>query len=153
MNTQQTLQNIQTQLDDLQLSMRQNLENVQSLQEQVKRLMHKATQKTQESKKAKKILIVTMPDNRQISYSTGVQTFLTVIDKIGIEKVRILNLTSCGIPLIALYRSETYVQQRKSICGKYWVTVHGSTEGKASGLRKIASSLNINIEIEIVESQ
>ena len=105
--------------------------------------------------KVKYTLIVTMPDGERIKNKKPTDTFVNVIEKIGIEKVRDLNLIAVGasknravpLPLISPY-SDPH-SQRKS--GSYFIAVGNSTLQKGKWLEEIASHLRITMKVCVRE--
>ena len=94
-------------------------------------------------------LVVTMPDGEKINCRKATDTFCEVIEKIGIEKVKSLELILCGIPLIAIDWEGTYQQKRRSKCDNYFITTHGSVANLAAKLKEIAENLVVNMKVEI----
>lgn len=92
-------------------------------------------------------LFVTMPNGDEINHSKSVDTFVEVIEKLGIERVRNLNKKYL-IPLISTSEHHTYTQ-RKS--GRYYIMANTSTKVKERLLKEIASELGEPLKVEIVE--
>ena len=100
-------------------------------------------------------LVVTMPDGERIESKKPTDTFVTVIEKIGVEKVRDLNISAVGVsknravplPLISPY-SDPHTQ-RKS--GSYFIAVGNSTLQKKKWLKEIASRLGIKMKVCVLE--
>jgi hypothetical protein len=105
--------------------------------------------------KVKYTLIVMMPDGERIENKKPTDTFVNVIEKIGIERVRDLNIIATGVsknravplPLISPY-SDPH-SQRKS--GSYFIAVGNSTPQKKKWLQEIASRLGIKMEVCVRE--
>ena len=105
--------------------------------------------------KVKYTLIVTMSDGERIEDKKPTDTFVNVIEKIGIEKVRNLNIIAVGesknravpLPLISPYGDPH--SQRKS--GPYFIAVGNSTPQKKKWLQEIASRLGIEMEVCVHE--
>ena len=83
-----------------------------------------------------------------IACRKATDTFCKVIEKIGIEKVKSLDLMLCSIPLIASDWKGTYQQKHPSKCGNYFITTHGSIATLASKLKEIADGLRIDMRVE-----
>lgn len=100
-------------------------------------------------KNKNKGLLVTMPDGEQINHKVSATTFAEVIKKLGIEKVKNLRpeLKLNATPLISTFDHPTY-DQRKS--GQYYIMTHSDTKTKKRFLERIASDLNIQLKVEIV---
>ena len=98
-------------------------------------------------------LVVTMPNGEKVNCRRAADTFCEAIEKIGIEKVKSLELILCNIPLIAIDWEGTYQQKHKSKCDNYFITTHGSVVTLAAKLKEIAGGLGVNMEVEIVDKQ
>lgn len=107
------------------------------------------------TKRVEYTLIVTMPDGERIERKKPTDTFVTVIEKVGIEKVRDLDIPAVGVsknrpvplPLISPY-SDPHTQ-RKS--GSYFIAVGNSTLQKKKWLKEIASRLGIKMKVCVLE--
>ena len=95
-------------------------------------------------------LRVIMSDG-DIAYRKATDTFCEVIEKIGIEKVKSLELILCSIPLIASDWEGTYQQKHRSKCGNYFITTHGSVATLAKKLKEIDRKLRVNMTVEIFD--
>ena len=100
-------------------------------------------------KNKNKGLLVTMPDGEQINHKVSATTFAEVIEKLGIEKVKNLRpeLKLNATPLISTFDHSTY-DQRKS--GQYYIMTHSDTKTKKRLLERIASDLDIQLKVEII---
>ena len=78
----------------------------------------------------------------QIRLSTGAQTFVEVIEKIGIERVKDLGLISRRVPLIDT-SDHLGINQRKS--GIYFIATSSSTPRKIRFLNIIADQLDVDL--------
>ena len=92
-------------------------------------------------------LFVTMPNGKVVNHSRSVDTFVEVIEKLGVERVRDLNKKYI-IPLISTSKDPTY-GQRKS--GRYYIMTNTDTKTKRRLLEEIAAALDETLKIEIVE--
>ena len=101
--------------------------------------------------KVKYTLIVTMPDGERIEYKKPTDTFVSVIEKIGIERVKDLNIIAVGVsknrpdPLPLISRDTDPHSQRKS--GSYFIAVGNSTLKKKKWLQEIASRLGVEMKV------
>ena len=93
-------------------------------------------------------LRVTMPDGKVIDRKHARDTFVEVIEKVGIDRVKRLNIIINSIPLISTSKDPER-QQRK--LGEYYIYVGKSTRHKEQLLNKIASNLRIDLQVEQVE--
>lgn len=95
----------------------------------------------------RKGLRVTLPNGKIIQETIAAQTFLRVIEEIGIEKVKSLNLIVNNHPLISYQQSSQYNQHKLN---GHLVMTHSSTDQKKRTLEDIAHKLNIRIKVDIV---
>ena len=100
------------------------------------------------SKKTLTRLVVTMPNGTEIAHSNASDTFVEVIQKLGIPEVENLNKTCNGVPLISTSDNPTYTQRK---LGKYYIITHSQTQTKKRLLEEIASDLGITLKVEIVQ--
>lgn len=92
-------------------------------------------------------LVVTMPDGERVECPTIRDTFVEVIEKLGIEKVAALGISRRGIPLIATSEYPNCSQRRS---GSYYILVDVVTKDKKRDLMKIAEGLGVELNVEIV---
>lgn len=110
----------------------------------------KVSPPTSGSKKAwTKRLLVTMPSGEIISNTFSSKTFAEVIEKLGVERVKSLELWQSGIPLISTEKHSVYNQQKS---GVYYIMTNTSTEEKKKLLDEIALKLKISekLKVEII---
>ncbi len=108
-------------------------------------------QKTKKEEIAPKTLLrVTMPDGSVIERKKAKDTFIDVIRRIGIDKVRPLGLKFCKIPIISNTKDDKYGKAQHLIEGGWYILTHSSTADKKKQLEKIAKSLHLPMVIEIV---
>ena len=94
-------------------------------------------------------LVVTMPTGKKIAHDIGADTFVEVIEKLGIEKVKDLGDKVRRSPLILTSKPDKpNLNPRKS--GRYYIVTHGTAGVKKKILEKIASELGIHLQVEIV---
>ncbi len=89
-------------------------------------------------------LTVIMEDGQEICHSRVSETFVKVIEKIGVEKVKTLDIIINAIPLIDTYQHPIYSQTKSS---NYYITTHSSTNTKIERLNEIKRRLNLNFKI------
>ena len=80
-----------------------------------------------------KRLIVTMPDGEKIDHDISTNTFVEVIEKLGIERIKRLGRKVRRIPLISTLNHSTYGQRK---LGQYYIMTNTSTKEKKDFLRK-----------------
>lgn len=94
-------------------------------------------------------LRVTMPDGSVIHHQSGKETYIEVLEKLGLEKVMKVrpNIVS----------KEQFSQKSKGVKrGEYWVrgTISfGGTKSRKTELDKIAVLLGVKLKVEIVEKK
>ena len=93
-------------------------------------------------------LFVTMPDGKIINHSVSATTFVEVIEKLGIERVRNLERRELGIPFIDTTPHSRYSQHKSE---QYYILTNNSTEKKQRNLKEIASALGVQLQVEIVD--
>ena len=87
-------------------------------------------------------------DGTWISENTGIDTFIEVIKTIGIEKVKDLNLSVNGIPLIADYDYDSKAQREvETETGTYWIVSGTNNERKKRILEDLADRINIDMTV------
>ncbi len=90
---------------------------------------------------------VQFPDGTEYSYHNVTDTFVQTIQKIGLERVRNLNIETSSVTLISTSKHPKYSQRH---LGKYYLMVDLSTRNKFNILQKINKMLNLGLKIEIV---
>ncbi|MDE0089393.1 MAG: type I restriction endonuclease [Candidatus Poribacteria bacterium] len=91
---------------------------------------------------------VTMSDGEVIERKNGLTTFIEVIEKLGIERVKDLNLIRNTIPLISTSKDPAHAQHQ---LGDYYIVKRMSTKNKKRILDRIAKELEIDLEVELVD--
>ncbi len=86
-------------------------------------------------------------DGRVFKTPVAADTFVDVIEAIGVARVRSLGLIWNKIPLVSTTEDKKY-SQRKS--GQFYIITHSPTESKRAQLMKIANKLGLNIKVEII---
>ncbi len=99
------------------------------------------------TKSVKTNLRVTMQNGRVIQQPSAAQAMVEAIEEFGIEKVRNLGHTVCGVDLVSKSRHEKYNQ---NTTGDYFICTHSCTKNKQQLLLEIAESLGQKITVEIV---
>lgn len=98
----------------------------------------------------KTLLRVTMPDGTVIENAKAKDTFVEVISRIGIERVRQLGLKFCKVPIISNTRDAKYGKAQVPVDGGWLILTHSSTNDKKKQLDKMAKALKIKMKVEIV---
>ena len=92
-------------------------------------------------------LIVAMPNGEMIAETRGMDTFVNVIEKLGIEWVRSLGIVavqSRNLPLISDYEDPQQSQRRS---GSYYIASNNSTSQKKKWLDEIERRLKIGMTV------
>ena len=93
-------------------------------------------------------LFVTMADGEIINHKVSATTFVEVIEKLGIERVKNLERRELGIPFIDTTPHSRYSQHKSE---QYYILTNNSTEKKQRNLKEIASALGVQLQVEIVD--
>ena len=91
---------------------------------------------------------VTMSDGEVIERKSGIVTFIEVIEKLGIESVKDLNLIRNTIPLISTSKHPDREQHQR---GQYYIVSRISAKDKKRILDRIAKELEIDLKVELVD--
>ena len=95
-----------------------------------------------------KRLRVTLSDGEVIEHKNGLDTFFDVIERLGIERVKDLNLIRNTIPLISTSKHPEREQRQR---GQYYIVSRITAKVKKKILDQIAKKLEIDLEVELVE--
>ena len=88
-------------------------------------------------------LAVTMPDGERICHRYGQDTFVEVIEKLGIKKVKSLHIQFGETPLIG-----TEYGYKSKECPGYYICVRNTTAKKAEILEEISERLNVRLLVD-----
>lgn len=95
-------------------------------------------------------LVVTMPDGERIERPLIKDTFVEVIEKLGIEKVAALDISRQKIPLVAVSK---YPDRYQRLSGSYYILTDTTTIDKKRDLMKIAKGLGVELKVEIIPKE
>ncbi len=95
-----------------------------------------------------KRLRVTFPGEKPIEHKNGIDTFIAVIEKLGIEDVKDLNIIRNTIPLISTSKDPKRKQHQ---CGKYHIASRLSAKNQERTLNQIATRLEKDLQVELVD--
>lgn len=99
------------------------------------------------------VFTVSFPDGTVISESKAVETFVKVVKKIGVSKVREVveaeNLKFCRVPVISNRRDKKYGTSQKELGGGWLLITHSSNLLKKSFLEKISDKLNLGLKVTV----
>lgn len=93
-------------------------------------------------------LLVSFPTGVKIKNTLAMNTFCEVVEKIGLQKVKNLNIRSYGSNLVSNIKNHTY-RQKKSKNG-YYIITQTSTSQKKKHLELISKKLNLDLIVEII---
>ncbi len=103
-------------------------------------------QKKSGTRQPNKTLVVTMQDGTVFNDKKTADTYCKVIQRIGLERVRNLNIMASGLNIVSTSK-DPHRQQKK--VGGYFLFTTTSTNKKADILRRIAGRLNLYLKIEV----
>ncbi|MGD0651268.1 MAG: hypothetical protein ABSA97_09045 [Verrucomicrobiia bacterium] len=105
---------------------------------------------TAHEKAPKSTLRVTLPTGDIVEEYFAADTFALAIKALGIDKVRSLNITETGIPLIDSTKHPQYSQRKVD---GWYICTHSNTHRKKEVLERIAKKLGVRIKIEVQEAE
>ena len=98
-------------------------------------------------------LSVTFPDGTIIASKKGTDTFVQVVKKIGVARVRQVveekNLKFCKVPVISNRRDAKYGRSQKDLGDGWLLITHSNNRMKKEFLEKVSNTLNLGLIIEI----
>ncbi len=95
----------------------------------------------------KTLLKVTFSDKTIICERKVVETFVKTLQKIGLDKVKALDIVSNGFPLVGNKKNDKNYNQYQ-VATDVFIMVHTDTNTKIKFLQKISDSLNLGLIIE-----
>ena len=97
--------------------------------------------------KTKDKLLIKMPDGEYIANDSALETFLEAVWQLGIDEIRMKELSWGGNPLIT--RSKM-VNNQVQVDSDRWIIVPNTTKDKVKLLRVIGAMLHVKMEISII---
>lgn len=98
-------------------------------------------------------LSVTFPDGTIIASKKAKDTFVQVVKKIGVARVRQVveekNLKFCKVPVISNRRDAKYGRSQKDLGDGWLLITHSNNRMKKEFLEKVSNTLNLGLIIEI----
>ena len=98
-------------------------------------------------------LSVTFPDGTIIASKKATDTFVQVVKKIGVARVRQVveekNLKFCKVPVISNRRDAKYGRSQKDLGDGWLLITHSNNRMKKEFLEKVSNTLNLGLIIEI----
>ena len=94
-------------------------------------------------------LIVTMPDGEIIDHQHGKDTYIDVLEKLGLEEVMRVHPQTVATEPFYSHREqwENLNVQR----GEFYINLNNGTPGKKRILEEIANSLGVQLKVELIE--
>ena len=96
----------------------------------------------------KTVLRVQFPDGTVIQDKKAKVTFTQAIRKIGLMRVRNLNIAFCGVPIVSNTLDKKYGKAQVHVEGGLYVMTHSSTRDKKKQLDRISQALNLGLIVE-----
>ncbi len=96
----------------------------------------------------KTVLRVQFPDGTVIQDKKAKVTFTQTIRKIGLMRVRNLNIAFCGVPIVSNTLDKKYGKAQVHVEGGLYVMTHSSTRDKKKQLDRISQALNLGLIVE-----
>lgn len=98
-------------------------------------------------------MTVYFPDGTIIAEKTAVETFVAVVKKIGVSKVRRVveeyNLKFCKVPVISNRRDAKYGKSQKDLGGGWLLITHSNNPMKKSFIEKVSDVLELGIKVTL----
>ena len=101
----------------------------------------------------KAILRVTLEDGTVLENENASETFIAVIEHIGIQKVKQLNIRMYYRPIIDTTPHPRYRTQCKKLSDGEYLLVLSTTERKAQIINSIANHYGLSIKAELIENK
>jgi predicted type IV restriction endonuclease len=92
-------------------------------------------------------LKITFADGTVLEDHKASVAFAKAIEKIGIERVKTLQLICSTVPLISTTEHLRYTQAK---VGNYYIMTYTSTESKKNTLDQVANALGITLDVQII---
>jgi hypothetical protein len=108
-----------------------------------------SVKRTRKPSVRKKIEVI-FPDNTVICHSMVVNTMVEVIQKIGIERVRSLDIQMSGFPLLSPQKHKQNTYQWAEIKSGLYICTTTSTDTKLGQLNEINDTLSLGLKIQKV---
>ena len=102
----------------------------------------------QRKNKLPKRLRVKISDEEVIERENGIDTFVNVIEKLGIERIKDLEIIRNSIPLISNSKDPERAQHQR---GQYYIVSGLSAKNQERTLNQIAKDLRIDLDVELVD--
>lgn len=97
----------------------------------------------------KRLLRVTFEDGQSICYANATMTFMETLRRIGIEKLRLVDITVAHVPLVSQQLSPKHKAYQKELVKGWFVMTQSDSDEKYRQLLAVKEQLNLDINIEI----
>lgn len=97
--------------------------------------------------KKKDDLLVKFPDGNYVGEESPLQTFISCVEKIGIDALKRKDINVNGKELITFSQQSRYQQQ---LSNGMWVTIPNSTKDKAKVLKIIGIMMGVKLEVTVI---
>ncbi len=98
---------------------------------------------------------VTFPDGSVIAEKKAVDTFVKVVKRIGIDKVRKVveaeGLVFCKVPVISNRRDKKYGRSQYDLGGGWLLITHSNNKMKKKFLDRVSAALKLGLVVEVKE--
>lgn len=94
-------------------------------------------------------LKVSFENGDVICDASATATMIQTIERIGVERVASLGMTSCHIPLVSTAVNPQYAEWTKEIQSGWYLMAQGNTDQKYLQLSSIVKQLGLNVKIEL----
>ena len=95
-------------------------------------------------------LRITFADGSVIQERNAAESFVAFVRRIGVERVRLLGLKQCKIPLVSNTLDKKYGDKQKSLGNGWYLMTNTSTQSKRKDIELIANAFNINVKVDII---
>lgn len=96
-------------------------------------------------------LSVRKEDGTLIEGQTAAMVLCNTIKAIGIEKVRVLNISLDGMNLVSLGGNKLYPSAQYDLGNGYFVNTHSSNVAKKRQIERMINAYNLRWEVEIIK--
>lgn len=127
------------------------LKDWQMLLDQIDWMDPYSTNTKKENRKSKiEIIRVTLPNGKVVQERIVFNTLIEVVEYVGIDRVRALNIISNGDNLITEKVNPMYETALKPLSNGLYINTQSSTRNKFEIIKRISKDLNIGIETELM---
>lgn len=96
---------------------------------------------------------VTFPDGRKLQ-DKGFEVLKAIVNEVGPDLVREMNIMCCGLPLVDDHRSEgRYGRDQKELPGGYWLITNSNTITKKHQIEYISDYLDLDLKVEVLNAK